>query len=121
MIELNELQIWLDGGKNRARKRCEQTIGRMRQCPAPTYRRERRRVSQPLTPRSEPEMAYPVHPVYPKAGGDLNRSTQHWGQLAINNDDGLPNARPIAFSEPLRNQLSHNVIFFAALIPPRNL
>ena len=43
------------------------------------------------------------------------------GQLAINNDDGLANARPIAFSESLRNQLSHNVIFSAALVPPRNL
>jgi hypothetical protein len=43
------------------------------------------------------------------------------GQLAINNDDGLPNGRPIAFSEPLRNQLSHNAIFSAALVPPRNL
>ena len=43
------------------------------------------------------------------------------GQLAINNDDGLPNARPIAFSEPLRNQLSHNAIFSVALVPPRNL
>jgi hypothetical protein len=42
-------------------------------------------------------------------------------QLAINNDDGSPNARPIAFSESLRNQLSHNVIFSAALVPPRNL
>ena len=29
----------------------------------------------------------------------LNRSTQHGGHLAINNDDGLPNYRPIAFSE----------------------
>jgi hypothetical protein len=28
------------------------------------------------------------------------------GQLAINNDGGLANARPIAFSESLRNQLS---------------
>ena len=43
------------------------------------------------------------------------------GQLAINNDDGLPNARPIAFSEPLRSQLSHNAIFSVALVPPRNL
>jgi len=43
------------------------------------------------------------------------------GPLAINNDDGLPNGRPIAFSESLRNQLSHNVIFSAALVPPRNL
>jgi hypothetical protein len=42
------------------------------------------------------------------------------GQLAINNDDGLPNARPNAFSESLRNQLSHNEIFSAALVPPRN-
>jgi len=33
----------------------------------------------------------------------------------------LPKARPIAFSESLRNQLSHNVIFSAALVPPRNL
>jgi hypothetical protein len=31
------------------------------------------------------------------------------------NDDGLPNARPNASSESLRNQLSHNVIFSAAL------
>ena len=52
--------------------------------------------------------------------GGLNRSTQHGGQLAINNDDGLPNARPNAFSESFRNQLSHNVIFCAALVPPRN-
>jgi hypothetical protein len=43
------------------------------------------------------------------------------GQPAINNSDGLPNVRPIAFSESLRNQLSHNVIFSAALVPPRNL
>ena len=42
------------------------------------------------------------------------------GQLAINNDDGLRNARPNAFSESLRNQLSHKVIFSAALVPPRN-
>ena len=41
-------------------------------------------------------------------------------QLAINNDDSLPNARPNAFSESLRNQLFHNVIFSAALVPPRN-
>jgi hypothetical protein len=41
-------------------------------------------------------------------------------QLAVNNDDGLLNARPNPFSESLRNQLSHNVIFSAALVPPRN-
>src|SRR5450755_5178762 len=41
------------------------------------------------------------------------------GQLAINNDDGLPNARPIAFNELLRNQLSHNVIFSFALVQSR--
>jgi hypothetical protein len=34
----------------------------------------------------------------PLSKGDLNRSTQHWGPLPINNDEGLPNARPIAFS-----------------------
>ena len=39
------------------------------------------------------------------------------GQPAINNSDGLPNVRPIAFSKSLRNQLSHNVIFSAALVP----
>ena len=33
-------------------------------------------------------------------------------QAAINNDDGLPNTRPIAFSESRRNQLSRNDIFF---------
>ena len=43
------------------------------------------------------------------------------GELQINKDDGLPNARPIAFSEPLRSQLSHNAIFSVALVPPRNL
>jgi hypothetical protein len=43
------------------------------------------------------------------------------GQLAINNDDGLLNGRPIAFSESLHNQLFHNVIFTAALLPSRNL
>jgi hypothetical protein len=42
------------------------------------------------------------------------------GQLAINNDGGLPHARPNAFSKSLRNQLSHNVIFSAVLVPPRN-
>src|ERR1035437_5669134 len=36
------------------------------------------------------------------------------GQLAINTDDGLPNARPIAFGDSPRNQLSHNTIFSAA-------
>jgi hypothetical protein len=43
------------------------------------------------------------------------------GQLAKSNDDGLPNARPIVFSESLRNQLSHNTIFSAAFVPSRNL
>ena len=38
-------------------------------------------------------------------------------QLAINNDDGLPNARQIAFGDFPRNQLSHNTIFSAAPIP----
>ena len=42
------------------------------------------------------------------------------GQLAINNDDGLPNARPIAFGDSPRNQLSHNTIFSAAPIPIRS-
>jgi hypothetical protein len=42
------------------------------------------------------------------------------GQQAINNDGGLPNARPIVFSDCPRNQLSHNTIFSAALIPIRN-
>ena len=42
------------------------------------------------------------------------------GQLAINNDDGLPNARPIAFGDSPRNQLSHNTIFSAAPIPLRS-
>jgi hypothetical protein len=42
------------------------------------------------------------------------------GRLAINNDDGLPNVRPIAFRDSPRNQLSHNTIFSAALIPLRN-
>jgi len=36
------------------------------------------------------------------------------GQLAINTYDGLPNARPIAFGDSPRNQLSHNTIFSAA-------
>src|SRR5450631_2313340 len=36
------------------------------------------------------------------------------GQLAINTNDGLPNARPIAFGDSPRNQLSHNTIFSAA-------
>ena len=53
--------------------------------------------------------------------GRRNTRRNTGGQLAINSDDGLPNARPIAFSEPLRNQLSHNAIFSAALVPPRNL
>jgi hypothetical protein len=53
-------------------------------------------------------------------GGGLNRSTQHRGQLAINNDDGLPNARQIAFGDFPRNQLSHNTIFSAAPIPLRS-
>ena len=52
--------------------------------------------------------------------GDLNRSTQHRGQLAINIDYGLPNARPIGFSDGPRNQLSHNTIFSSALLPLRN-
>ena len=43
------------------------------------------------------------------------------GQLPMNNDEGLPNARPIAFNVSLHNQLSHNVIFSAAQAPPRNL
>ena len=51
----------------------------------------------------------------------FNRSTQHSGSGGINNDDGLPNTRPIAFSESHRNQLSHNDIFFAAFLPSRNL
>jgi hypothetical protein len=38
------------------------------------------------------------------------------GQLAINNDDGLPNARPIAFGDFPRNQLSHTTLF--SLPPP---
>jgi len=37
------------------------------------------------------------------------------GQLAIKTDDGLPNARQIAFGDSLRNQLSHNTI---SLPPP---
>jgi len=41
------------------------------------------------------------------------------GQLAINNDDGLPNARQIALGDFPRNQLSHNTIFSAAPIPLR--
>ena len=53
-------------------------------------------------------------------GGAVSPVDATRGQLAINNDDGLPNARPNAFSESLRNQLSHNVIFSAALVPPRN-
>jgi hypothetical protein len=52
--------------------------------------------------------------------GDLNRSAQHRGQLAINIDYGLPNARPIGFSDGPRNQLSHNTIFSSALLPLRN-
>ena len=36
------------------------------------------------------------------------------GQLAINTNDSLPNARPIAFGDSPRNQLSHNTIFSAA-------
>jgi hypothetical protein len=39
------------------------------------------------------------------------------GELAINNDDCSPNVRPIAFSDSPRNQLSHNTIFSATLIP----
>jgi len=42
------------------------------------------------------------------------------GQQAINNDDGLPNARPIAFSDCPRNQPSHNTICSAVLLPLRN-
>jgi len=42
------------------------------------------------------------------------------GQLAINTDDGLPNARPIAFGDSPRNQLSHNTIFSAAPMPLRS-
>jgi hypothetical protein len=42
------------------------------------------------------------------------------GQLAINNDDGLPNAHQIAFGDFPRNQLSHNTIFSAAPIPLRS-
>ena len=48
------------------------------------------------------------------AGSTGRRNTR--GQMAINNDDGLPNTRPIAFSESHRNQLSHNDIFFAAFL-----
>ena len=50
MNEFKELQIRLNGAKNSARKRCEQTIGGMRQRYSPTCGRERGRVSQPLTP-----------------------------------------------------------------------
>ena len=53
------------------------------------------------------------------AGSTGRRNTR--GQAAINNDDGLPNTRPIAFSESRRNQLSRNDIFFAAFLPSRNL
>src|SRR5450631_2308267 len=42
------------------------------------------------------------------------------GQQAISNDDGLPNVRPIAFSDCPRNQPSHNTIFSAVLLPLRN-
>src|ERR1019366_5179184 len=42
------------------------------------------------------------------------------GQLAINNDDGLPNARQVAFGDSPRNQLSHNTIFSATPIPLRS-
>ena len=51
------------------------------------------------------------------AGSTGRRNTM--GQMAINNDDRLPNARPNAFSETLRNQLSHAVICSAAFLPPR--
>ena len=56
----------------------------------------------------------------PRERAELVARSMARGQLAINNDDGLPNARPNAFSNSLRNQLSHNVIFSAALVPPRN-
>jgi len=49
MNELKELQIRLNGAKNSARKRCEQTIGGMKHRYSPTCGRERGRVSQPLT------------------------------------------------------------------------
>ena len=52
--------------------------------------------------------------------GGLNRSTQHEGPDGNKKDERLPNARPNSFSETLRNQLSHNVICSAALVPPRN-
>ena len=42
------------------------------------------------------------------------------GQLAINSDDGLPNARPIALSDSPRCQRSHNSVFSAAVKPRRN-
>src|SRR5674476_398877 len=41
------------------------------------------------------------------------------GQLAINNDDGLPNARPIALSDSPLCQRSHNSVFSAAVKPRR--
>ena len=53
------------------------------------------------------------------AGSTGRRNTR--GQAAIDNDDGLPNTRPIAFSKSRRNQLSHNDIFFVAFLPSRNL
>ena len=73
-----------------------------------------------------PESADGPRPTYKKRrsmfafGGRSQPVDATRGQLAINNDDALPNARPNAFSESLRNQVSHNVIFSAALVPPRN-
>jgi len=63
------------------------------------------------------EWRIPPFPLCP-ASSTGRRDTR--GQLAINNDDGLPNARPNAFSESIRNQLSRNVICSATRAPPRN-
>ncbi|MGB6287375.1 MAG: cytochrome-c peroxidase [Xanthobacteraceae bacterium] len=75
-------------------------------------------ITSPLRVKSRHDALKRRCPLYPVISTG-RRNTG--GQPAINNSDGLPNVRPIAFSESLRNQLSHNVIFSAALVPPRNL
>src|SRR5215212_8432829 len=47
--QLDQLQMSMDGGKGLFWEGCEQTVGRLRHHASPADRRERRRVSQPLT------------------------------------------------------------------------
>ena len=69
----------------------------------------------------QPEAQHPISSAIHKLPADypiywivVSTGRRNTGaQLAINNDDGLPNACQIAFGDFPRNQLFHNTIFSA--------